>query len=293
MIYVISKATFGSYNVRDIQFNANWDICPYSEYALIPESMVEGILTTRGYCDITLNDAGTEVTGFTAREIPSVPEECGGVNTVLSVNGVTANTSGDVALKTVNTPQMNYVDMLATAEDESICPLNATTFLRMYCPSNAPVVNGDFYVTVRRLNAPQYITVEAYDGTYWTNSRDGNGWSGWKDNSNNKTLLWVNAYTRNGFPAQTITLDLSQYQQVEIHTLLNGVETADGLGFSHIVDIGNACFHEMLGAYDVIETRPARATTTGVEFGGSMRGTTPRDDRMFPYKIYGVKGVKR
>lgn len=98
MIYVISKATFGSYNVRDIQCNANWDCCPYSDYALIPDSMVDGILATQGYCDITLNSTGTEVTGFTARTIPSVPDECCGTNTVLSVNGVKANTDGELTL---------------------------------------------------------------------------------------------------------------------------------------------------------------------------------------------------
>lgn len=81
MIYVISKATFGSYNVRDIQCNANWCSCPYSDYALIPDSMVEGILATQGYCDITLNSDGTEVMSFTARAIPSVPEECCGERT--------------------------------------------------------------------------------------------------------------------------------------------------------------------------------------------------------------------
>lgn len=98
MIYVISKSTFGSYNVRDIQCNANWCSCPYSDYALIPDSLVEGILATKGYCDITLNDDGTEVVSFTARTIPSVPEECCGSNTVLSVNGVKANTDGAVTL---------------------------------------------------------------------------------------------------------------------------------------------------------------------------------------------------
>ena len=98
MIYVISKSTFGSYNVRDIQCNANWDCCPYSDYVLIPESMVEGILATKGYCDITLNSAGTEVASFTARTIPDVPEECCGDNTVLSVNGVKADNGGNVTL---------------------------------------------------------------------------------------------------------------------------------------------------------------------------------------------------
>ena len=98
MIYVISKATYGDYNVRDIQCNANWDCCPYSDYALIPASMVDGILATKGYCDITLNSAGTEVASYKARTIPSVPEECCGTNTVLSVNGAKANTSGEVTL---------------------------------------------------------------------------------------------------------------------------------------------------------------------------------------------------
>lgn len=102
MIYVISKSTFGNYDVRDIQCNANWDCCPYSDYALIPDNLVEGILATHGYCDITLNADGTEVTGFTARSIPPVPEECCGTNTVLSVNGVKADTNGAVSLTPAN-----------------------------------------------------------------------------------------------------------------------------------------------------------------------------------------------
>lgn len=102
MIYVISKSTFGDYSVRDIQCNANWDCCPYSDYALIPNSMVDGILATNGYCDITLNAAGDEVASFTARAIPSVPPECCGTNTVLSVNGVCANTDGELTLTAAN-----------------------------------------------------------------------------------------------------------------------------------------------------------------------------------------------
>jgi hypothetical protein len=74
MIYVISKSTSGPYNVRDIQCNANWCDCPYSDYALIPDNLVDGILATQGYCDITLNTAGTEVVSFTPRSIPTVEE---------------------------------------------------------------------------------------------------------------------------------------------------------------------------------------------------------------------------
>ena len=81
MIYVISKSTFGSYDVRDIQCNANWDCCPYSDYALIPDDLLTGILATKGYCDIVLTDDGSAVASFTAREIPNVPEECCGERT--------------------------------------------------------------------------------------------------------------------------------------------------------------------------------------------------------------------
>lgn len=74
---VISKETFGDYSVHDIQTNGAWSKNPYSEtYAVVPEYMVTDIMETCGYCDITLNEDGTEVVSFTAREIPEKePEE--------------------------------------------------------------------------------------------------------------------------------------------------------------------------------------------------------------------------
>lgn len=73
MVYVISKETCGEYAVRDIQTNSCWCSCVLDGYALIPDELVSGILATRGYCDITLNEEGTEVVSFSAREIPLVP----------------------------------------------------------------------------------------------------------------------------------------------------------------------------------------------------------------------------
>lgn len=71
---VISKATFGDYNVRDIQTNSAWGANPYgNDYAVVPDDMVTDILETRGFCDIVLNEDGTEVVSFTAREIPEIP----------------------------------------------------------------------------------------------------------------------------------------------------------------------------------------------------------------------------
>lgn len=72
---VISKDTFGEYNVRDIQTNSAWGSNPYGDaYAVVPDEMVTAIQETNGFCDITLNKDGTEIVGFTAREIPEIPE---------------------------------------------------------------------------------------------------------------------------------------------------------------------------------------------------------------------------
>lgn len=72
---VISKAVFGEYNVRDIQTNSAWSENPYGDgYAVVPDEMVTAIQETRGFCDIELNEDGTEIVGFTAREIPNIPE---------------------------------------------------------------------------------------------------------------------------------------------------------------------------------------------------------------------------
>jgi hypothetical protein len=70
---VISKNTFGDYNVRDIQTNSAWGANPYENYAVVPDDMVLDIMETRGFCDIVLNEDGTEVVSFTAREIPVIP----------------------------------------------------------------------------------------------------------------------------------------------------------------------------------------------------------------------------
>lgn len=73
---VISKATFGEYNVREIQTNSGWSANPYGKtYAVVPDDMVPAIRETQGFCDIILNEDGTEVVSFTAREIPEIPEQ--------------------------------------------------------------------------------------------------------------------------------------------------------------------------------------------------------------------------
>ncbi|MBP3617938.1 MAG: hypothetical protein J6J38_07865 [Lachnospiraceae bacterium] len=71
---VISKFTWEN-GGRDIQKNSGWSANPYPEdYAVVPDDMVPDIEETRGFCDIVLNEDGTEVVEFTAREIPEFPD---------------------------------------------------------------------------------------------------------------------------------------------------------------------------------------------------------------------------
>lgn len=72
---VISKATYGKYAVRDIQTNSGWSENPYPDYAVVPDDMVQAIKETKGFCDIVLNEDGTEVVEFTALEIPDIPND--------------------------------------------------------------------------------------------------------------------------------------------------------------------------------------------------------------------------
>ena len=72
---VISIETYGDYAVHDIQTNSGWTENPYGEeFAVVPDEMVQDIVATHGFCDIVLNDEGTELVSFTAREIPEKPE---------------------------------------------------------------------------------------------------------------------------------------------------------------------------------------------------------------------------
>lgn len=71
---VISKEANES-GWRDLQKNSAWSANPDTDYfVVVPDEMVEAIWETCGYCDIVLNEDGTEVVSFTAREIPVFPE---------------------------------------------------------------------------------------------------------------------------------------------------------------------------------------------------------------------------
>ena len=63
------------HDLHMIETNSAWGANPYGDaYAVVPDDMYEAIMETHGFCDIELNEDGTEVVSFTAREIPVIPE---------------------------------------------------------------------------------------------------------------------------------------------------------------------------------------------------------------------------
>lgn len=63
------------YGWRNIQTGSAWTVNPYPDTHIpVADALVENIRKTRGFCDITLNEEGTEVISFTAREIPEIPD---------------------------------------------------------------------------------------------------------------------------------------------------------------------------------------------------------------------------
>lgn len=72
---VISKSTYGEHNQHYMYSSDVWTSNPYPEdYIIVPPDMEEVIIETQGFCDIKLNEDGTEVVSFTAREIPKIKE---------------------------------------------------------------------------------------------------------------------------------------------------------------------------------------------------------------------------
>lgn len=73
---IISKSTFGDYNQHYTCGSSAWKVNPYpKDFAIVPQELIKSIMDTQGYCDIELNEEGTHITSFTAREIPVIEKD--------------------------------------------------------------------------------------------------------------------------------------------------------------------------------------------------------------------------
>ena len=115
-----------------------------------------------------------------------------------------------------------------------------------------------------------------------------------------KKLLWQNASPTTGMGAQTINLDLSEYDMVMVECYLTASITLRINAFAEITDGTKNGFlasgvygtnNKIYGLY-----RPMYVTKTGIELGNSYATTPSSDENVsiaaIPYKIYGIKGVQ-
>ena len=73
MVCVIMKESSGN-AAREIRTNVEYNEEQYQDFAIVPSELVDGIVATKGFCDIKLSEDGKTVMSFAAREIPEAPK---------------------------------------------------------------------------------------------------------------------------------------------------------------------------------------------------------------------------
>ncbi len=102
-------------------------------------------------------------------------------------------------------------------------------------------------------------------------------------------LLWTNPNPTSSFSAQTISLDLSEYQLVFV------VCKGDTTGTNYTTALAEFNTLTQIGTINgYTRFRAFTATATGVQFGGGYKQTSYSNDgsdnsATIPYHIYGIK----
>lgn len=106
------------------------------------------------------------------------------------------------------------------------------------------------------------------------------------------TLLWTNSDPTSSFSPQTISLDLSEYDRIEVVSYVNRSST---LAFSTILHKGiRGTLSGVYAARIVIRNLTDGYTNSGISFGSGTNintyGNETTDNAyVIPYKIYGIK----
>lgn len=116
-------------------------------------------------------------------------------------------------------------------------------------------------------------------------------WSAWELVGVVQKLLWENASLSSGFPAQTLSLDLSGYAYVYVEA----IRSYDSKVISGrvVVPVGGLSGY-LQGSTNqfALTRREVTATTGGVAFSGFYSANTSNgNSNEIPYRIYGIKGV--
>lgn len=74
------------------------------------------------------------------------------------------------------------IDLLATAEDDAICPAMSATRFRAFTPINAPVEDSDFFIEVQKIDGTwiKVIATTVRSNYEYSNVKSSGIWQGWK-----------------------------------------------------------------------------------------------------------------
>lgn len=104
------------------------------------------------------------------------------------------------------------------------------------------------------------------------------------------TLLWTNPDPTSSFAAQTVSVDLSGYDAIEI-VGTGGVQTPRLFINKMLVDGNNWAMFSVSGASSYYYNRHVDVLTTGLTFSTGYRNGTAGTGYCIPLKIYGIKGI--
>lgn len=60
---------------REFHIGVEWDENQHKSFAIFPDEMIDGIVACEAFCDLELNEDGTEVISFIALELPDFMKE--------------------------------------------------------------------------------------------------------------------------------------------------------------------------------------------------------------------------
>ena len=173
--------------------------------------------------------------------------------------------------------------------------------------SNTPITGGAFmlkvlngYGTTDTGSILVQKIIDSYDGTEHTRSYSGGTWKTWRASETRK-LLWINASASSAFAGQTLSLDLSIFNYVEIvFNLTTGgsyrktVKTPINLPCT-VSEFGSVASSTEASClyYRAVTTVSTSQITFSPAYKKKTNETSTAQDNSYliPYKIYGIKGV--
>lgn len=106
------------------------------------------------------------------------------------------------------------------------------------------------------------------------------------------SLLWTNPSPTSNFAAQTVSINLSEFQALKIKFITSPTGTMRAVQ-DVLVDgeTYNCYLHNATTGTQYSYIRQVIATSTGVEFSTGYREQTAGAGYMIPLEIYGIKGI--